>query len=206
MTSQPDPTWQPDPSWERGRTESAASIEQVMELYERFGSDHYDEELSQLDHALQTAALATAAGASEQLVAAALLHDVGHLLDLAGGHCIGGAVEGRGDLAHEAVGARYLAGLFPPSSTGPIALHVRAKRYRCALDPTYHDALSDGSRRSLVRQGGPMSAAEVRVFERNPASRGAVALRGWDDGGKVESLEVVPLAHYRDLLQRVSFL
>lgn len=187
------------------RPESAASIDEVFDLYERFGSDHYDEELGQLDHALQTAALATAADASEALIAAALLHDVGHLLDLAIGCDAADAVE-LGDLAHEAVGARYLAGLFPPAVTGPIALHVRAKRYRCALDPDYRKALSEGSKRSLVRQGGAMGLEEVRVFERNPASRGAVQLRGWDDGGKVDGLEVVPLEAYRDLLQRVSFL
>ena len=190
------------------RPESAATIEQVLDLYEEYGADNYDEELSQLDHALQTAALAVASDASDELVAAALLHDVGHLLDMAGGdgRIVGTAQDEPSDLAHEAVGARFLAGLFPPAVTGPIALHVRAKRYRCALEPAYHDELSEGSKRSLARQGGPMSAAEVRVFERNPASRGAVVLRGWDDGGKVEGLEVVDLEHYTDVLRRVSFL
>lgn len=188
------------------RPESAASIDEVLSLYERYGTEHYDEDLRQLDHALQTAALAVAEGAEEPLVAAALLHDVGHLLAMARG---AGPEEGVGsdvDLVHEAVGARYLAGLFPPAVTGPIALHVRAKRYRCAVDPGYHDSLSEGSRRSLVVQGGPMRPDEVRVFERNPASRGAARLRGWDDGGKVDGLEVAPLEDYRDLLERVSFL
>lgn len=188
------------------RPESAASIEQVLDLYERFGPDNYDEDLSQLDHALQTAALASRDGAPEPLVAAALLHDVGHLLDLARGRDALGVGGDTGDLAHEAVGARYLAGLFPPEVTGPIALHVRAKRYRCAIDPEYRDSLSLGSTRSLERQGGSMSASEVRVFERNPACAAAVALRGWDDGGKVEGLVVAPLASYAELLRRVSFL
>jgi predicted HD phosphohydrolase len=192
------------------RPESAASIDEVLALYDEFGTDHYDEDLRQLDHALQTAALAVADDADEPLVAAALLHDVGHLLDLAAR--VGSVERGTppeqpvGDLAHEAVGARYLAGLFPPAVTGPIALHVRAKRYRCALDPSYHDSLSDGSRRSLVLQGGPMTTTEVRIFERNPAGRGAARLRGWDDGGKVDGLEVAPLGAYRELLERVSFL
>jgi len=191
------------------RPESAASIDEVLALYAEFGEDHYDEELRQLDHALQTAALAVAEGAEEPLVAAALLHDVGHLLELAAqvGADPAAAPDGQGaDLVHEAVGARYLAGLFPPSVTGPIALHVRAKRYRCAIDPAYHDSLSEGSRRSLVRQGGPMSTAEVRIYERNPAGRGATRLRGWDDGGKVDGLEVASLDSYRELLERVSFL
>jgi predicted HD phosphohydrolase len=188
------------------RPESAASIDEVRGLYERYGTEHYDEELRQLDHALQTAALAVAEEAPEPLVAAALLHDVGHLLAMARGAGPEDGVGAAVDLAHEAVGARYLAGLFPPAVTGPIALHVRAKRYRCALDPAYHEALSAGSRRSLVVQGGPMRPDEVRVFERNPASRCATRLRGWDDGGKVDGLEVAPLAAYRELLERVSFL
>lgn len=183
----------------------AASIDEVLSLYERHGVERYDEDLSQLDHALQTAALAFDAGAPEPLVAAALLHDVGHLLDLARGATTESTAARTHDLSHEAVGARYLAGLFPPSVTGPIALHVRAKRYRCAVDPGYHATLSEGSQRSLVLQGGPMTAAEVRTFERNPAGPGALVLRDWDDGGKVEGLVVRPLASHRDLLERVAY-
>ncbi|CAN5400103.1 HD domain-containing protein [soil metagenome] len=190
----------------QARPESAASIDEVLALYERYGAERYDEDLRQTDHALQTAALAVRDGAADELVVAALLHDVGHLLDLARGGATGRpSVETGQDLAHEAVGARYLAGLFPPAVTGPIALHVRAKRYRCAVEPGYHATLSAGSVRSLVVQGGPMSSTEVRVFERNPASAGAVRLRGWDDGGKVDGLEVTPLSSYVELLARVSF-
>lgn len=106
---------------------------------------------------------------------AALLHDVGHLLELRDGGAAHGDVAV--DLGHEARGARWLARLFAPEVTGPIALHVAAKRYRCAVDPAYQDGLSDGSRRSLARQGGPMDAAEVARFEANPAhpERGAPA-------------------------------
>src|SRR4051812_10174103 len=94
------------------------SVGDVVALYERRGADRYDEDLSQLAHGLQTAALAVEAGADDELVVAALLHDVGHLLDLdvTGRH---GESDAR-DLAHEATGARYLAGLFPPTVTGPI--------------------------------------------------------------------------------------
>ena len=37
---------------------SAGSIDEIRALFERWGAHHYDEELSQLAHALQTAALA----------------------------------------------------------------------------------------------------------------------------------------------------
>ena len=115
------------------RPESAASIDSVLALYEEFGQLHYDEELAQIDHALQTAALAVHEEASDELVVAALLHDVGHLLAIQAGRAEGESAVPAQDLTHEAVGARYLAGLFPPSVTGPIALHVRAKRYLCAM-------------------------------------------------------------------------
>ncbi len=181
----------------------AATVDEVLDLLEAYGRDPYDEAVTQLDHALQSAALATAAGAPDELVAAALLHDVGHLLDLrAGGRP---DHEHRGDLAHEARGTRWLAGLFPPAVTAPIALHVAAKRYRSAVDPAYHASLSDGSRRSLVVQGGPMDDAEVARFEAHPAHADAVALRGWDDGGKqLDGVDVPGLDAYRDLLARVA--
>lgn len=179
----------------------AASVDEVLDLYDRWGRERYDEELSQLDHALQTAALAVADGATDELVAAALLHDVGHLLDL---DATGEYASHDTDLAHEAVGARYLAARFGPAVTGPVALHVRAKRYRTAVDPAYAASLSAGSTASLVLQGGPMSSDEVVAFEANPGFEGAVALRGWDDGGKVDGLEVPDLDHYRPLLERLA--
>lgn len=179
----------------------AASVDEVLGLYRTYANDHYDEALTQLDHALQTAALARSEGADDALVAAALLHDVGHLLDLAQ-H--GQRSTSTADLGHEGRGARYLAALFPPAVTGPIALHVRAKRYRCAVDPDYHDGLSDGSRASLVLQGGPMSADEAEAFAASPASAAAVELRRWDDGGKVEGLEMPDLDDYRPLLESLT--
>lgn len=180
----------------------ATSVDELLDLYETWGPERYDEDVSQLDHALQTAALARAAGADDALVAAALLHDVGHLLELrAGGRADGQVVA---DLGHEGRGARYLGALLPAAVTGPIALHVAAKRYRCAVDPGYHGTLSAGSVRSLARQGGPMGPDEVARFEAHPAHEAAVALRGWDDGGKVDGLEVPALAAYRDLLTALA--
>lgn len=181
---------------------TARSVDQVLALFEQWGADRYDEAVTQLDHALQVAAHATAGGASDDLVAAALLHDTGHLLDLAAGPA---AVRPDQDLAHEATGARWLAGLFRPAVTGPIALHVAAKRYRCGADPAYLSTLSTGSVASLARQGGPMTPAEQARFERHPTHADAVRLRGWDDAGKVIDGDSVPdLASYRPLLDRLA--
>ena len=178
----------------------ARSVDEVLELFDRFGDDTYGEQVTQLAHALQTAALARADEADDALVAAALLHDVGHLLDLADGGVPD--TEARGDLAHEARGARWLASLFPPSVTGPVALHVAAKRYRCTVDPVYRDGLSDASEASLRVQGGPMDDDEVARFEAHPAFEQAVVLRLWDDGGKrADDPELFPLDAYRPLLE-----
>lgn len=178
-------------------SERATSIDEVLALYERWGAERYDEELQQLDHALQTAALAGAAKADGPLVVAALLHDVGHLLDLAAGR---GTRSRADDMRHEARGATYLAGLFPAAVTAPIALHVRAKRYLVAVDAGYHDVLSPGSTASLARQGGALNPVEVASFETNPGWKDAVALRRWDDQGKVDGLDVPSLDSYRPLL------
>jgi phosphonate degradation associated HDIG domain protein len=179
--------------------EQAASVDEVLALFSEWGPERYDEEVTQLEHALQTAALARDAGATDELVAAALLHDVGHLLELAEGMFRGSAR----DLLHERRGAAYLAPLFPPGVTAPIALHVRAKRYRCAVDAAYASTLSAGSTASLVKQGGPMDDGEVARFAALPGHAEAVALRGWDDQGKVLDLDVGTVEDYRALLEKL---
>lgn len=177
---------------------TAPSLDDVLDLYERYGTQLYDEELMQLSHAEQTAALARSAGAADPLVAAALLHDIGHLLELAERD---GPRDRATDQRHEARGSAWLAALFPPTVTAPIALHVRAKRYRVTVDPTYGAALSAGSVASLERQGGPMTPEEVAAFEANPGWEDAVTLRGWDDLAKDLTITVAPLASYRPLLE-----
>jgi predicted HD phosphohydrolase len=167
------------------------TVAELLDLYERWGAERYDEEVGQLDHALQTAALAASGGAAEPLVAAALLHDAGHLLALSGGPAG----------PHERTASAFLADLFPTSVTAPIALHVAAKRYLCAVEPDYHAGLSAGSRRSLRRQGGPMAADELAAFEVTPGWADAVALRRWDDAGKIEGAAVPGLASYEPLLR-----
>lgn len=160
----------------------------------------YDEAVTELQHALQGAALAVEAGADDALVAAVLLHDVGHLV-LEDNVAID--EELNADFGHDAAGARYLAAAFPAAVTAPIALHVAAKRYLCAVEPDYFAGLSPSSVRSLGLQGGPMTPAEVAEFESHPAHGAAVALRRWDDLAKVAGLVVEPFAAYAALLERV---
>ena len=171
-------------------------IEDLLALYETEAADRaYDERVSQLDHALQCADLARAAGAEDALVAAALLHDVGHLLDSGTAHR-GTAADDR----HEATGARYLRERFGPAVTAPIALHVAAKRYLCGTEPGYLARLSEGSVHSLGLQGGPMTAEEAEAFRARPHWADAVQLRRWDDEAKVVGMTSTPLAAHRALL------
>ncbi len=85
--------------------------------------------------------------------------------------------------------------------TAPIALHVEAKRYLCAVEPGYYDQLSDASRRSLAVQGGVMSQAEAAAFARLPAFEAAVLLRRCDDLGKNAEAPTGGIDHYRGLIE-----
>jgi phosphonate degradation associated HDIG domain protein len=180
----------------------AASIEEVVDLYRRWGGHRYDEEITQLDHALQCAALARAEDVDDHLVAAALLHDVGHLLHLEATDGEPGSFHT--DRDHESVGAAWLAAVVGDAVTRPIRLHVAAKRYRCAVDPAYAAGLSAGSTASLAVQGGAMVPDEVRTFMAAPGHADAVRLRGWDDSGKVDGVAVPDLDDHLPLLRRLA--
>lgn len=157
------------------------------------GEAHYGEGVSERAHALQCAALAERAGAPAVLIAAALLHDIGHLL-----HGLPETIAEQGiDAHHEDVGADWLARFFLPELVAPVRLHVAAKRYLVAIEPSYAGGLSPASARSLVLQGGPMDAAEARAFACLPWAREAVLLRRWDDSAKVVGRATPPLAHWR---------
>lgn len=155
--------------------------------------------LSNAAHMLQAAAAAEAAGANDSLIAACLLHDIGHWLH---GGPADAAAQGHDD-CHEEVAAEYLAPYFDESVTRPIALHVAAKRYLCAVEPDYFQALSPGSVRTLELQGGPMNAEEVAAFAGLPGHPDAVAMRRWDEYGKVPGLDVPGFDAYRPMLRKL---
>ncbi|HUO12480.1 MAG TPA: HD domain-containing protein [Caulobacteraceae bacterium] len=179
---------------------SSDAIEVISRAFAERGGDVYGERVSQLDHALQCALIAQEEGASDQLVAAALLHDIGHLFESRGDAA---ELEGR-DARHEAHGARMLKPWFGPEVAGPVGLHVAAKRYLCATEPAYEAALSEASKLSLRLQGGAFTPAQCRRFEAARHAADAVRLRRWDDAGKVAGRAVPALDAYWPLLVRIS--
>ncbi|MFC4257228.1 phosphohydrolase [Altererythrobacter xixiisoli] len=172
-------------------------IDSIFLIINKFGHLTYGEDVSQLEHVLQCGYLALEDDAPPSLVAAALLHDIGQFIDDAGN-----AAEKLGiDARHEVVGADYLGRCFPPSVTEPIRLHVDAKRYLCAVEPGYEQALSGASALSLRLQGGAMNAEEIERFRQGPHFDAAVRLRRYDDGGKKPETAVPDLESYRPMLQ-----
>ncbi|MDE0423724.1 MAG: HD domain-containing protein [Candidatus Poribacteria bacterium] len=174
-------------------------IDTLFGYMEDRGQSFYDEVVTQLEHALQCAALAQQSNAASTLITGALLHDIGHIiLDK---HSAREAFLNT-DLNHEEVGAQYLQPFFPEAVTTPIRLHVPAKRYLCTTDPSYWDGLSEASKRSLKLQGGNMSDEERKAFERIPYFEDGLTLRRWDDLAKVKGLEIAGLETYRDIVQQ----
>ncbi len=175
--------------------------EQILAIYDRGGSGSYfGEPITQTEHGLQAAYFARCSGAPDPLVLAALLHDIGHLLE----DVPEDIADWRVDAHHEAVGSRWLERRFGPAVAEPVRLHVPAKRYLCATDPGYHARLSAASVHTLGLQGGPMSAAELAIFEAESFWREAILLRQWDDQGKVQGLPTPDLTEYRELIEGLA--
>lgn len=172
----------------------------IADIFERRGAEDYlGEPVTVSEHMLQSATLAEKAAVSDELVAAALLHDIGHFTSEFGTY----SPEDEEDRHHDEAGAEVLAPFFPPVVTECVRLHVAAKRYLCAVDPTYFSKLSPASVHTLSLQGGPMSAEEVEDFRHNPFHAEAVQVRLWDEGGKVPGMPTRRFGEYRPLLQRV---
>jgi len=166
---------------------------------ERSEDEYAGEAVTVAQHMLQGGHLAAEAGADDALVAAALLHDIGHFTSAFGMY----DPSDTEDKHHDEAGGDFLEPFFPPVVTACVRLHVAAKRYLCATNPDYFDKLSDASVHTLELQGGPMSPDEVAAFETNPWHREAVRVRLWDEAGKDPEMVVPGIAHYGPLLERV---
>jgi len=175
--------------------------DEILAIFQRRGPDAYfGERVSMTEHALQAAYFAHSAGAPPALIIAALLHDIGHLVDDVPDDIAEWAV----DAHHEEIGGHWLARRFRPEVSEPVLLHVPAKRYLLATDARYFAKLSPASVITLKLQGGPMAAHEVAKFETERFHREAVRVRQWDDQGKVAGLKTPGLRDYRALLEGLA--
>ena len=175
--------------------------DEVFSLFDRRGSGvYFGERISMTEHALQAAWFAREESAPPELIVAALLHDIGHLVEAVPDDLAAWTADAR----HEDIGARWLEPRLGAKVAGPVRLHVPAKRYLCATDHNYVAMLSQASIITLQLQGGPMSRLELLQFETEPYHRDAVRLRRWDDQGKVVGLKTPGLAEYRELIEQLA--
>ena len=176
-------------------------IDEILAIFQRRGSGAYfGESVSMTEHALQAAYFAQIAGAPPGLIVAALLHDVGHLVEDVPDDLADWTV----DAHHERIGSHWLAQRFRPEVSEPVRLHVPAKRYLLATDNKYFAKLSPASVVTLKLQGGPMAAHEVAKFETERYYKEAVRVRQWDDQGKVAGLKTPGLGDYRALIEGLA--
>jgi phosphonate degradation associated HDIG domain protein len=181
-----------------------ADIEHLFEL--KGGRMYAGEPVTQLEHALQCAQLAEQEGAPASLIVAALLHDLGHMLNDQGDTPTLRGIDDK----HQYVALPFLRGLFDDEVLEPIRLHVDAKRYLCVRGDgetsgaAYWAALSEDSKRSLELQGGVFSSAEAEAFIARPHAAAGVRVRLWDDRAKIAGAKTPPLRHYLGLAEQVA--
>ena len=168
-------------------------IAHLRDLLENRGNGQYGlHDITQREHALQAALLASNAGDPPALVIAALLHDVGHLVHNLGENPAGEGIDDR----HEQIGYDYLAQWFGPEVTEPVRLHVAAKRYLCSTEPDYVSKLSKDSVLSLSLQGGLMSKSAMDAFRAQRYHKEAIQLRRYDEMAKVKDLATPPTDYF----------
>ena len=176
-------------------------LHDIEKLFRDHGGIEYSGEgVTQLEHALQAAQLAESGGASDALVTAAFLHDLGHLLNLQGDTPTARGVDDQ----HQYFAIPFIRPLFPPAVVEAIRLHVDAKRALCALEPEYYANLSEDSKRSLTLQGGIFGRQDLEAFLAKPFAEDAMRVRRWDDAAKVAGATTPPIGHYLAIAARCA--
>lgn len=178
-------------------------VGEVRRLHLLHGEAAYDdvpgqpfaEAVTLTDHMLQCAALAEAAGADDDVVLAAFLHDLGHFVENPDG-------KADVDYRHQVVAEEQLRPVLGERVARMVGLHVDAKRYLVATDPSYSERLSPASVHSLELQGGPMNEAEAGLFESTNGASDAARIRRWDDDAKVADVPTPDLEHYLAMLDQ----
>lgn len=179
----------------------ALTLPDIERLFAQHGHIEYaGEGVTQLEHSLQCAQLAEREGAPAELVTAALLHDLGHMLNPQGETPTLRGVDDQ----HQYFAVPFLRGLFPDAVIDAIKLHVDAKRALCAAEAGYYEALSQDSKRSLELQGGIFTPAELAAFRSKPHAEDAMRVRRWDDAAKVPGAPTPSLSHFLEIAARCA--
>lgn len=176
----------------------------ITRLFQLYGDkDYIGEYVSQLEHALQCAYLAEVNGEEPEMILAALLHDIGHLVvyEMEDSSMVPDYLGAR---HHEKLGADYLRKLGMGESIPELVeSHVLSKRW-LSTDPSYHEKLSKASKQTLIRQGGPMTEQECDKYLEHPRHIQFTSLRLYDDGAKVIGKKTRNLEYYLSYLDRLS--
>jgi len=185
---------------------------EIMDLYAGYGGAEYaGEKVSQLEHMVQAAQLAEEQGYDEEVILAAFLHDIGHIVHVNGTDSVRSAeaanganeMDGFGIVDHESLGAEFLRKKgFSKKIARLVESHVEAKRYLTVKDPAYYDQLSEASKKTLEYQGGPMTVEEAAAFEQYPLFALIVQMRKWDEQAKIQQKPLPDLDHYRQMILR----
>ena len=154
--------------------------------------------MTQIEHALQCAYFAKQFNYDGDIIIAALLHDIGHIIPYEKKE----KMDSWGICTHETKGSIFLKehGL-NDRICSIINNHVKAKRYLCTIDKLYRDKLSEASQNTMKYQGGLMSDDELNEFKKDKYFEDSIKLRHLDDMGKMlSSIDYGHIEDYRELL------
>jgi len=175
-------------------------VDFIGSIFEKRGDEEYlGEPVTMGQHMLQGATMAEKSREPDEIIIGTLLHDIGHFTSEFGTF----SMEDTEDRYHEDAGAAVLEQFFPKVITDCCRHHVAAKRYLCATDPEYFQKLSTASVHSLNLQGGPMSEAELKDFEKNPNLKKILKVRLYDDAGKIPDMITPSFWHFAPLVQKM---
>ncbi len=175
---------------------------QILDLYQKYGHElYFGENVTQLQHALQSAELAKAKQSDDETILAAFLHDIGHIcLEETEPHLW---MDSYGAVDHETLGADFLRKIgFSQKVCRLVASHVAAKRYLTSVDQEYYEKLSEASKKTLEFQGGIMTQDEADQFRNDVLFIQFIQLRKWDEEAKSEIPVFEDLSFIRNLIIR----
>ncbi len=172
-------------------TDATKVADEIINTFVTKGNSSYaGEAITQIEHAGQTALFAKKDSNDDEVILAAFLHDIGHLIEEDG-------MDGFGVKNHEEIGAAYLQSKgFSDKIIALVKSHVATKRYLCFANKEYYNQLSEASKTTLVFQGGIMTREEAITFEENPLKNVMIKLRTWDEKAKVQNQTLPNLSDY----------